>query len=128
MVELPDPAGMFKKIAEVRKEPRTEDAPPGIEKIISVAKKDRLHVVLLQLLLDGEWHSSEMLWRKARKTIPFAGIVRISNALSWMKDITGGELIQCKQGKLTLEWRLNLKYKEYIAMLINRLLKKEKNA
>ncbi|MEM2637302.1 MAG: hypothetical protein QXL15_03015 [Candidatus Korarchaeota archaeon] len=127
MVELPDPAAMYKKIVEARKESPSDEAPPGIKKIICIFKKDNLHIMILQLLLDCEWHSSEDIWRSIRKVIPYAGIVRISNALSWMRDISEGELIQCKQGKITLEWRLNGKYKDYIAMLIDRYLKKGEN-
>jgi len=82
----------------------SEDA---VKKIRELLMKDDAKIAMLEVLSDGNWHSTVDLWRAARNVRKFMGIVGVGVALKQIQNIAGNELLQKKTGMETAEWKIN---------------------
>ncbi|MHA1594447.1 MAG: hypothetical protein ACTSXJ_03095 [Candidatus Baldrarchaeia archaeon] len=82
---------------------------------------------ILEVLLDGEWHSTVEIWRKVRSTRKFIGLVGIGTAIRQMVNLTGNEIIECKNGVDISEWRLKPEVIEDVRKLLENFKKPDRH-
>jgi len=101
----------------------SEDA---VKKIRELLMKDDAKIAMLEVLSDGDWHSTVDLWRAARNVRKFMGIVGVGVALQQIQNIAGNELLQKKTGMETAEWRINPQFLEDLKGLLDELKEEKK--
>jgi len=98
----------------------------AIKKIRELLVKDDAKIAMLEVLSDGNWHSTVDLWRAARNVRKFMGIVGVGVALQQIQDIAGNELLQKKTGVETAEWRINPQFLDEFKSLLNEIREEKK--
>ncbi len=98
----------------------------AIKKIRELLVKDDAKIAMLEVLSDGDWHSTVDLWRAARNVRKFMGIVGVGVALQQIQDIAGNELLQKKTGVETAEWRINPQFLDEFKSLLNEIREEKK--
>ncbi len=98
----------------------------AIKKIRELLVKDDAKIAMLEVLSDGDWHSTVALWRAARNVRKFMGIVGVGVALQQIQDIAGNELLQKKTGVETAEWRINPQFLDEFKSLLNEIREEKK--
>ena len=98
----------------------------AIKKIKELLVKDDAKIAMLEVLSDGDWHSTVDLWRAARNVRKFMGIVGVGVALQQIQDIVGNELLQKKTGVETAEWRINPQFLDDLKSLLDELREEKK--
>jgi len=101
----------------------SEDA---IKKIREMLTKDDAKIAILEVLSDGDWHSTVDLWRVARNVRKFIGIVGVGVALEQIQNVVGNEILQKKVGVETAEWRINPEFLEKLKNLLEELREEKK--
>lgn len=96
------------------------------KKIRELLTKDDAKIAILEVLSDGDWHSTVDLWRAARSVRKFMGIVGVGVALEQIQNIIGSEILQKKIGIETAEWRINPEFLENLKNLLEELHEEKK--
>lgn len=97
-----------------------------VKKIRELLAKDDAKIAMLEVLSDGDWHSTIDLWRAARNVRKLMGIVGVGVALQQIQEIAGNEFLQKKTGIETAEWRINPQFLDELKSLLNEVREEKK--
>ena len=90
-----------------------------VKELTTLFNYDSVKLGIIELLLDGAWHSIDDIYRSLYSVISEIGILRIALIINEFREILGDTVIERKNDEkdITL-WRINPEYIDFVRKIV----------